>query len=460
MKFLNYLCVALVAASAALSATAAEPAGFRSTDTTLQNTFDWAREMAMKYVHTAGDPVGPWYEAALPGRDAFCMRDLSHQAVGAAILGLDAHNLNMLAKVAANISESKDWCSYWETDRLDRPAPCDYANDKEFWYNLPANFDVMRACNALYEWTADPAYVASPVFVDFYRHTAHDYADRWALGPDSIMNRRRFMNTPEPFNTKNAFHTCRGLPSYAENFSGITVAIDLVGALKTGYLAYAALAEADGNQSEADFAASRAAAYDYLIENVWWDEENNRYNTYYTQDKRFHRGEGIPYLLLVGALDRPERVSASVADVMSRQWNVENLSAFPLFLYRLGYDDTAYSILNALPRDKRGDYPEVSFGVIEGIFCGLMGIQPSASQESIATCYHGPADSESTATDVPLLGGTVTVKHVGRSSTTLTNHTPYNLTWEASFILPDGTKSTQTQTVPSGKSRTALTPTT
>ena len=97
----------------------------------------------------------------------------------------------------------------------------------------------------------------------------------------------------------------------------------------------------------------------------------------------------------------------------------------------------------------------MSFGVIEGIFCGLMGIQPSASQESIATCYHGPADSESTASDVPVLGGTVTVKHKGRTSTTLTNRTPYDLTWEASFTAPDGTKATQTIEVPSGKTKTA-----
>lgn len=451
--FKNILAAAVMAA--ALSVSAAEPAGFQSSDSTLENTYRWARDMALSYVHNSGDPVGLWYEAALPGRDAFCMRDLSHQAIGAAILGLNAHNDNMLAHIAANISESKDWCSYWEMDKQNRPAPCDYANDKEFWYNLPANFDVMRACYGLYEWTGAEQFLAAQNFVNFYERTAHDYADRWALTPDSIMRRRRFMNTPKPFNPKNGFHTCRGLPSYAENFSGITVAIDLLGALKEGYKAYAAICELTDKPSEAAFARDRAGHYDYIMENLWWDDENKRYNTYYTQDKEFHRGEGIPYLLLIGALERPDRIEASVADVMSRQWNVENLSAFPVFLYRLGYDGPATGILTSLPTIKRNEYPEVSFGVIEGIFCGLMGIQPSASQESISTCYHGPADSESTASDVPVLGGTVTVKHQGRTSTTLTNRTPYDLTWEASFIAPDGTKATRTLEVPSGKTKTA-----
>lgn len=455
IKTMKNIFVAAAVVAAALSAGAAEPAGFQSTDSTLENTYRWARDMALSYVHNGGDPVGPWYEAALPGRDAFCMRDLSHQTIGGAILGLHTHNDNMLAHIAANISESKDWCSYWEMDKLNRPAPCDYANDKEFWYNLPANLDVMRACYGLYEWTGAEQYLASQLFKDFYYRTAHDYVDRWALSPDSIMSRRRFMNIPEPFNPKNGFHTCRGLPSYAENFSGITVAIDLVGALKEGYEAYAAMCELTDQLSEAAFARERAARYGEMIENVWWDAEHNRYNTYYTQDKEFHRGEGIPYLLLIGALERPERIDASVGDVMSRQWNVENMSAFPVFLYRLGYDGPAQTILTTLPKMERNEYPEVSFGVIEGIFCGLMGIQPSATRESIATCYHGPADSESTASDVPMLGGSVTVKHVGRSSTTLTNHTPYDLTWEASFIAPDGTTTAVTIEVPSGKTKTA-----
>ncbi len=442
-------------AAAAATAYAAAPAGFQSSDSTLENTYKWARDMAMSYVHDGSDPVGLWYEAALPGRESFCMRDVSHQTIGACLLGLDAHNANMLARIASNVSDSKDWCSYWEIERLNRPTPCDYGNDKEFWYNLPANFDVMRACYGVYEWTGDNLYLSSPVFVNFYDRTARDYADRWALTPDSLMQRRRFMNTPEPFDRKNGFHTCRGLPSYAENFSGITVAIDLVGALKSGYQAYRNMCELTGRRDEAEFAGRRAEAYDRIIENEWWDADNNRYNTYFTQDGEFHRGEGIPYLLLIRALDRPDRVEASVADVMSRPWNVENLSAFPVFLYRLGYDDVAYNILTSLPKGERNDYPEVSYGVIEGIFCGLMGIEPSASRDELATCYHGAPDSESVATDVPMLGGMVTVKHNGRTSTTLTNRTGRKLTWQASFITSDGRKVTRTLSIAPGKTKTA-----
>src|ERR1700722_17248417 len=53
-----------------------------SSDTQLVAAFDWAKQQAMAYAFD-GDPVGPWYEASLPGRRAFCMRDVSHQAAGA-----------------------------------------------------------------------------------------------------------------------------------------------------------------------------------------------------------------------------------------------------------------------------------------------------------------------------------------------------------------------------------------
>lgn len=56
--------------------------------------------MALSYVHDGSDPVGYWYEAALPQREAFCMRDVSHQSVGAQILGLAEHNKNMFGKFA------------------------------------------------------------------------------------------------------------------------------------------------------------------------------------------------------------------------------------------------------------------------------------------------------------------------------------------------------------------------
>ena len=145
---LSVMAAILLAAASAQTASArkpvASPLEFSSSLPALNQVFAWAKGQALAYVFT-GDPVGDWYEAALPKREAFCMRDVSHQAAGANALGLAAINKNLFRKFAVNISEAKDWCTYWEINRHDKPAPIDYRNDKEFWYNLPANFDVLDA---------------------------------------------------------------------------------------------------------------------------------------------------------------------------------------------------------------------------------------------------------------------------------------------------------------------------
>src|SRR5882757_6633916 len=102
---------------------------FGSSDTALVRAFGWAKEQALHYKGKPEDPVGPWYESALPPRDAFCMRDVSHQSVGGAILGLDAENKNMLTLFARHVSESRNWCSYWEMNKKGVPAPEDYRSD-------------------------------------------------------------------------------------------------------------------------------------------------------------------------------------------------------------------------------------------------------------------------------------------------------------------------------------------
>lgn len=95
---------------------------FTSSDKEIEGAFEWAKGMAMSYKGEENDHVGPWYEAALPSRFAFCMRDASHQCIGAEILGWSEQNLNIFSLFAKNISVSKDWCSYWEINKWNKPA--------------------------------------------------------------------------------------------------------------------------------------------------------------------------------------------------------------------------------------------------------------------------------------------------------------------------------------------------
>ena len=131
LLFLLIICIqACEGYSKKISETKSGDLQFDSSNQKLTEAFHWAKEKALSYAHDASDPVGYWYEAALPDREAFCMRDVSHQAIGAEILGLGKHNYNMFLKFAKNISKEKDYCTYWEINRYDKPAPVDYENDQ------------------------------------------------------------------------------------------------------------------------------------------------------------------------------------------------------------------------------------------------------------------------------------------------------------------------------------------
>lgn len=406
---------------------------FTSSDKDLEHAYIWARKMALSYIHDGSDSVGYWYEAALPQREAFCMRDVSHQSVGAQILGLSAYNKNMFTKFVQNITEEKDWCSYWEINRNNQPAPVDYANDKEFWYNLNANFDLIQACFKMYEWTGDLDYLTDSCFTNFYDKSRVEYIQCWQLEPENIMLRPRYMNQPENFDINNSFHTCRGLASYVENFEGLTVGVDLIATLYAGFKAHSQMATLMGNTNIAQKDLQMALAYQRILEEEWWSEDSSYYQTFWTEDRTFHRGEGVPFILWFNATDNVYRIQSSIKDILRRKWNIENLSAFPTLLYRFGYDDEAYHFLTSLPQMDRSEYPEVSYGIIEGTISGLMGIMPSASQNTISTCSHLKEGEEAKVENVPIFDGYITVRHIGKKFTEIVNNTGRDFTWKVSL---------------------------
>ena len=114
------------------------------------------------------------------------MRDVSHQSTGAQFLGLGSRTLNMLHRFAASISASKKWCSWWEITRDNLPAPVDYNNDHDFWYDLPANFDVLDASYRQWLWSRNRAYL-DEVFLNYYRQTVTDYVQAWDHDHDGLL---------------------------------------------------------------------------------------------------------------------------------------------------------------------------------------------------------------------------------------------------------------------------------
>ncbi|MGD0783624.1 MAG: hypothetical protein ABSA30_12265, partial [Candidatus Aminicenantales bacterium] len=412
------------------------PLEFKSSLPALNQAFAWAKAQALAYVFT-GDPVGDWYEAALPKREAFCMRDVSHQAAGANALGLAAINKNILRKFAANISESKDWCTYWEINRLDKPAPIDYRNDKEFWYNLPANFDVLNAIGRQYIWTGDRAYLDDPVFLNFYARTVKDYVERWALSPEKIMARPAVMNLAVPFDPKDPYRVSRGLASYNEDEEGLNVGADLPAAQYAAYESYAVLLGRRGDAAGAAVWEKKAADAKSFFHRTWWDPAAGRYFVFHSPDGRFGHGIGQEFLVYFGVTAEGAPTEQAIRETLERKdINIEMRSYYPEIFFRHGEDAAALRTILYLcdPSTKRREYPEVSFAVIGALARGLMGIEADARDGSVATRPRLTGElAEAEIKNVPVLDTAISVKHTGRARTEFHNAGPAAVVWRAGF---------------------------
>ncbi len=403
-----------------------------TSDIKLKTAFEWAKGQALDYVFPAsvhGDPAGDWYEAALPSRFAFCMRDVSHQATGAHALGLSAFNRNMLGKFARAISPSRDYCSFWEIDKWDRPAPVDYKNDEDFWYNLTANFDVLDACWRQYLWTGDKAYVEDMAFLDLYGRSVKDYIEAWDKDGDGIPEHH-----PE--------YGYRGLGGYDEGpFSDRGLyGSDLIAAMARAFDSYAALLSTRGEGEANGGFRERAEKLRTLYQQGWWSAAKGKY-----ADGRVQGGalvyqdviwNGV-FPLYFGFIPAGPRRDLTLRRIVdAKPEGIEIESYLPEIFYRYGQDEAAYARILALtdPAKERREYPEVPFAVVGAIATGLMGVRPDAAARTVET-----RSGLTTATlwaeikSLPVFDAVIDVRHEARHSTTLTVRSGRAFVWRAVF---------------------------
>jgi hypothetical protein len=423
------------------------PLQLTTSDRALQQTFDWAKTQALAYVGPASDPVGDWYEAALPGRNAFCMRDVSHQTMGAYALGLAAQNHNMLRQFAQNISASKDWASYWEIDREGKASPDDYQSDEDFWYNLPANFDVMSAALRMYQWTGDATYVDDPAFIHFYNHTVSDYPIRWNLEPPSALNRKRIMNQRTP---TGRFVEARGIPSYTEGQHDFVVGVDLLAAEYRAFRFAADLARSENQGVAAKEYDLKALRIQKLIESKAWSPGEHRFYGFAKDGQSFF-GDGDAFVLYFSAVKNPAEIQGALSAIETKLKTstpgIEEQSYLPEILYRYGATEEAYSQILDLSRPNRvrREYPEVSYSIIGAIVTGMMGVDVDSS---LQRPDGNPHDDQTVVSTLPQLSGktqwveldhlpvrknVINLRHDGSESSSLTNVSGPALLWHPRF---------------------------
>ena len=399
-----------------------------SSDRALEAGFDRLKSEALQYVFE-GYPVGDYYEAALPERDAFCMRDTCHQCIGAESLGLGIHNFNMLQKFVESISERRDYCGYWEIDRYNRPCPLDYANDEDFWYNLPANFDVLDAIYRLYRFTGNRRYLDDTDIKRFCSLTMEEYIRRWDHDGDGIPDRL-------PGGGR------RGIASYDEgelSIHNLKVGSDLVCAMVRAYESYSEMCRLT-NRTEDEKLYHRKAAQLKKDLFVHWFSIDQGLALGMDQESQMRFQPSDPWkvkdFLYRGIADH-KQAETLLSSLVSRmnETIIELFCHLPEILWKYGKDEDAMLALRRAcdPSLPRRDYPELSFSAIGAVVTGLMGIEPDGEFHRIAT-LSGLADTVWVALKhVHVLDGFITVEHFAHRKTKLTNECARSIHWSARF---------------------------
>jgi len=377
-----------------------------------------------------GHPVGDYYEAALPGREAFCMRDVSHQCTGAEILGLSSHNKNMFSKFAASISDTRDWCGFWEINRLDRPCSADYRDDTDFWYNLPANFDVLHACWRMYLWTGDKDYLVRPEFDHFYAQTMEAYIKRWDRDGDGLPDRN-------PGNGR------RGIAGYDEDDPSkekILVATDMLAAMARAHLSCAKICAALGRLEQAKTYRDKGDELLALLNNDFYTEEQGFADGLGRQRELLYRHgrHSTEYLTLywdtVPDSTRREKMLDALPGTVA-QADIEVFSHYPEIQWRYGRREQALLSLRRLmdPGLPRKEYPEASYSAVGAVATGLVGIKPDAAHGIIETCSGLSGIDWAELGYVPVMGREISICHEKLSKTSFTLESGDSVTWRGVF---------------------------
>lgn len=398
--------------------------------------FSWAKKQALEYVFDGG-AVGKWLGGTLPEREAFCVRDVSHQATGALALGLSTHLKNMLLKFARAVAESRDWCSFWAIDRHDRPSPLDYRGDDDFRYKLPANFDLLHTCYRVYEWTGDQDYLRDREFDHFYRRSLTDFVAVWDQDGDGLME-----SPPQ--------NGMRGLATYYEGDGPRAwTGGDLVAAHYAAIRAYARVLMLRGEADEAVSFATEGSHLRRIYNETWWNAELGRFYPSRGEGGKFHTDQASSLQILplyFGIVD------SFHAEELFEQLDIEPLtieenSYLAEAYYRYGRHEQAFhSLMGQLNPDlPHRDYPENVFTAVGTTVHRLVGVIPRASEGVVETRSRLPKEVSWVRLDnLPLLANEIAVHQSGARETRVENHSGPAFGWRAVFagehasLLVDG----------------------
>ncbi|MCB5163972.1 NPCBM/NEW2 domain-containing protein [Streptomyces bambusae] len=417
-----------------------------SPNATLNEGFKWGKDRALAMTFYPGNPmmghepewwrlknaahpkVEPGYWGAYTNRESYYNRDISHQSDGAHALGLDAETFHMMKTFAADADDpGQNGWPLWAHSSYGAMYYIDGTGFRE----LPSPFNLMTKAYKQYQWTGDSAWLNDPDLAAFYDSTMGSFLTghevRW--------------NDTDPSQEQPVSKKQQG--EYTATFfefpnENLVSAADSLGYQYQSMLAYAEILKARGDTAGSTKWTERAKRVRSHFESNWWDAANNRY-------VRGKDAAGTGYsswgheasflMMLTGLGDHGPRTNAYLDFIAANDddLNVEATSYLPEMYYQYNRSREGWSWLKKLMTDKN-TYPEISFLAVSSVIDGMMGVQPDAPRDKVATVSRLTSETPWVEIDHLKVGDNdLKLKHTGTTGSTLTNNSGGTVSWEAQF---------------------------
>jgi len=419
-----------------------------SSSAQLDSAFNWAKNKARSYVMTGKtgkinisenyEGEGnvnyiPSYWAGYPHRSAFYSRDYCHQMVGAHLLGLNEENYTMLKSFVATSTESRKWFPVWALNFDGSIFNLDYDNDTLFVREVPAAFELVEKAYKQYLWTGDERLLTDSTLLNYYKHIVTDFV---TMHDKKIPNGvAEGTGTGHIFKGVATYNEASDIPPFIEAGDGIACQYQ-------AFVSYAGFLRAKNETDKANVWENKAAALKNYFEKVWSNnKENGLYMIGYDANKKSHwifNKETSWFMaknFITDAAQRNDQLLDYMTDVLKNPKeipsNIEAITYLPDTYFPYNRVDEGWHwmryILNtyAQPHVVRlggtnGDYPEVSYLIISSVVENLMGIEPDAAHNKVATISRLPQEIKFLEVKNITLGkNQIMVRHEGNNSTTI-----------------------------------------
>lgn len=415
-----------------------------TSDKTLEQEFNWAKDKARSYVMTGKSGIInkselfggegnvtyiPCYQAGYPFRSAFYIRDYCHQMSGAHLLGLQIENLEMLKAFLHTANAERKWYPLWALNFDGSAYSVDYTNDSCFVRQVPSVFELVEKAWQQYLWTGNKNILTEPVLWNAYSRIVTDFV---TLHDQQLPN-----GIAEGDGSGNIFN---GIATYNEYNIPLIEAGDGIGAQYQAFCSYAAMLSARGEYMEAEKFKEKAQQIKDYFNHQWSNKEGeNNYvravTVRHEQLTDFGRENSI-FMPLKHIVEPSARNKAYLGycDILYKEAdpsisNIESMTYLPDTYFSYNMVDKAWEWTKRIQRDceknhivslvgSNRNYPEVSFTTISNIVENMLGFEPDAPNHAFATIPRLPQEITNLGVSNIILGKhRINVMHEGNTTT-------------------------------------------